>query len=276
MVEDGIRLLKRLLVLLPGVIGAYLAVTRIYPIFDHRIPTALAIFVTYAVTAYLLIPFFIRMVRVLVKPKRVPLYCVTPDGFASDPINIGIIGTRSQLSNAMIEAGWYPADPRTWRTVMRMVKSIILQFPYPTAPFSNLYLFGRSQDAGYQLPVANNPSHRHHVRFWAASHTSDPRFTDNLGFWEKIYHSDYKHERYLWLGAASMDTGIGIIRHNAQITHMIHHDTMAERNLLVRQLKATGLVQKVRNVRVGEPHKVINRVITGHLKTDGKIRLIEL
>jgi hypothetical protein len=34
-----------------------------------------------------------------------------------------------------------------------MVRAFVLNQPYPTAPFSTLYLFGRGQDIGFQKAI---------------------------------------------------------------------------------------------------------------------------
>ena len=51
----------------------------------------------------------------------------------------------------------------------RMVRAFVFNSPYPTAPFSTLYLFGRGQDIGFQKAIDNSPRKRHHIRFWALS-----------------------------------------------------------------------------------------------------------
>src|SRR5690606_11164480 len=130
-------------------------------------------------------------------------------GFASDPINIGIIGTREQLENAMEKAGWHKAHPRTPRTVLRMLKAILLRRPYVNAPFSNLYLFGRKQDFGFQKPTESSPSHRHHVRFWACHLEGPEEFHKDVHFWQRFHRPSHDNSsRQLWVGAASRDIGI--------------------------------------------------------------------
>jgi hypothetical protein len=37
-----------------------------------------------------------------------------------------------------------------------MVKAFLLNPPYPAAPFSALYLFGRGQDIGFQKGIDNS------------------------------------------------------------------------------------------------------------------------
>jgi hypothetical protein len=143
MVTYSWRFFKRFIVLIPGIIIAYFSVRDIFPYFDRRLPLGVAIFLTYALGAYVLIPSLIRLIRIIRPAKHLPLYCVTPDGFASDPLNIGIVGTRAELTIAMETAGWYIADPRTIRHTAHQILSTLFSWSYPAAPVSSLYLFGR-------------------------------------------------------------------------------------------------------------------------------------
>lgn len=270
------RLIKRLLVLVPGVWAAYFGTRQVFPFIDKRIPAWLAILATYLVVAYLLIPLLFRLVRYVFPPKHVPLYCVTPDGFACDPINVGIIGTRKQLDNAMQKAGWHKADSKTFRSSIRLGLSVFLKRPYPNAPFSTLYLFGRGQDMGFQKPVGDSPTKRHHVRFWAASHTTNPNHLEHISFWDIFFKSNLATGRVLWVGAASKDIGLGLIRHNAQLTHNIHHDTNAERELIAKDLQNAQRVKSAKRVKIGSPYRISNRVVRRYMQSDGKMKLIEL
>lgn len=269
------RLAKRLAVLIPGIVISIFAVRDVYPIFEKRLPVSLALFTTYIVTAYGLIPAAMRLLRTFLKPQHIPIYATTPDGFASDPVNIGVIGTRDELVAAITSAGWRQADHRSLPNVLRMVLAIALKKPYPSAPFSSLYLFGRSQDIGFQKAITKSPRKRHHVRFWAATYTTDPRYRDHVFFWQKHHHSPTA-ARVLWVGAASRDIGLGLIRHNAQITHMVHEDTNAERDLIVRDLKRAGKIKATRTINVGKPYKLPNRVWGGSMVSDGGLVICEL
>src|SRR5271156_4363956 len=97
MMEFALRAAKRFAVLLPGIVIAYFSVRDIFPYFHRGLPLSLAILATYALAAYGLIPAIIRVLRIVRPPDHLPLYCVTPDGFASDPLNIGVIATRRGL-----------------------------------------------------------------------------------------------------------------------------------------------------------------------------------
>ena len=86
---------------------------------------------------------------------------------------------------------------------------------------SNLYLWGRKQDAAFEQPVGNSPKQRHHVRFWQS---------------EKV---DSK-SKPLWLGAATYDERVEISRTTGGITHKIAPNIDRERNKLVNDAIAAG------------------------------------
>lgn len=269
------RLLKRLVVLLPGLVVAYVSFHNIYPIFERRVPDIPAFLITYLIAAYFLIPLLLRLARIVIKPRHIPLYSTTPDGFACDPVNVGVIGSKYQLEEIMQAAGWYKADRRSIHSLTKIIIGVVLRRPYHRAPFSKLYLFGRPQDIGFELPVGNSPLKRHHVRFWAASRPGSEERHEHEYFWSRHYRPRTA-ERLLWVGAASLDIGIGIILHNAQLTHDIHHDTNAERNFVVAQLKNTGLVKRTRVIKTGKPYRLRNRVLSSYMTADGKITICEL
>lgn len=269
-----IRLAKRLFVFAIGLVVVYLAVWEFFPFFDYRVPWAIALFATYIFTAYFFIPLLIRAIRLFFRPKHIPLYCVTPDGFASDPINIGVIGTQKQLQKAMTKAGWYQADKKTIRSSLRMILSILRRKPYPTAPFSALYLFGRRQDIGFQKQIDGSSSLRHHVRFWACHLDGPEAFHEDVHFWQRFHRISHdKQTRQLWIGAASKDVGVMPIRHNMQLTHLVDPDTNAERDLIVHDLRMSHSVAKTITEKVHPGLSLPNRVLGGVLHTDGKLRI---
>lgn len=275
MIQFLLRIGKRFAVLIPGIIIAYFLVTRIYPYFDRRLPLVIAILFTYILGAYVLVPAVIRLYRIIRPAKHLPLYCVTPDGFASDPLNIGILGTRRELILAMQKSGWHMADRHNLRNAVRQVLSTIYGWSYPKAPVSSLYLFGRKQDLAFEIPIEGRPGERHHVRFWGASFDpKQPLDVHTVQWQHRKQH--VLQDNLLWVGAASLDIGIGFIRHNLQITHAISPDTNEERQLIVDRLDDNGLLKKIKTVKLGEPYRLINRVVSGSLHTDGKMDIITL
>lgn len=276
MVQTLIRVAKRFALLLPGLIIAYLSVFNIFPWLNDHLPVVAALIFTYFLGAYVLIPAGVRLVRIVVPAKHLPLYCVTPDGFASDPINIGLIGTRQELIDAMTAAGWYEADKHTLKNALREALSTVYGWSYPQAPMSHLYLFGRMQDVGFQIPIKDAPAgSRHHVRFWATTYRDGNQLDVRSIDWHNR-EAHVQHDRLLWVGAASRDIGVAFIRHNAQITHMIDPDTDQERELIVANLQDAKLATTKHRVKLGDPYKLTNRVWRGYLQTDGYMTVMEL
>jgi hypothetical protein len=269
------RVLKRLIILSTGLFILWFVSSELFPTLDQRLPAYLALSLTYAVSAYVFIPLVIRILRIFMPTKHVPLYVTTPDGFACDPINIAIVGTRADVTKAMKAAGWGGADKRTPVTILKMIASVALFRDYPTAPFSTLYLFGRKQDLGFQKPLENGKFGRHHVRFWACYSLSDKdEHHRQVTFWRR--KTAIKRDTLVWLGAASRDIGLGVIIHNAQLTHTTHPDTNAERDILVKDLKKSGHVKKMENFKAGEPHEIRNRALGTIMIADGEITLLRL
>jgi LssY-like putative type I secretion system component LssY len=75
----------------------------------------------------------------------------------------------------MTADGWYPADPVTFRSSVRIAADWVFRRPYDDAPVSNLELFGRRQDLAFEQPIGNNLRQRDHVRFWRWDHLQDGR-----------------------------------------------------------------------------------------------------
>jgi hypothetical protein len=271
------RLVKRLVVLIIGISIVYLAVFKFFPFFDNQVSWFIALLATYIFTAYVFIPALLRLFRILYRPTHLPTYCVTPDGFASDPVNIGMVGTRQQIIDAFEAAGWYMADKKTIASLLRVGRSILTRQHYHRAPFSSLYLFGRKQDLGFQKPFGDSPTLRHHVRFWACHLDGPDDFHHDVAFWQRFHlPSKDSLSRQLWVGAASRDIGIAPIRHNGQITHMIDPDTNAERDLIVSDLRRTGFLAQTMTEQAHDGLRLSNRALGGLLQADGKIRICVL
>lgn len=276
MIQYILRVAKRFAVLLPGIAIAYVSVREIFPYFDNRLPLGVAILVTYALGAYVLAPALVRLFRIFHPADHLPLYCVTPDGFASDPLNIGIVSTRRELILAMEKAGWQVADPHSAPNVIKAVWSVVLDKTYANAPVSSLYLFGRKQDVAFEKHVVGaGPTTRHHVRFWATTYEKKAKLSVHAIHWHHRKAHIYG-DSLLWVGAASFDIGLSFVRHNFQLSHMIDPDTDKERDMIVSELKAAQLVTRSERVKLGDPYRLVNRVLRGSLHTDGWMTVVRL
>jgi hypothetical protein len=138
-----------------------------------------------------------------------------------------------------------------------------------------LYLFGRKQDIAFEIPIEGSAGSRHHVRFWATTYQDKKRLSVKNIHWHHR-RAVLQKDNLLWVGAASLDTGIAPIRHNLQLTHMVHPDTNQERELIVSQLKSAGLVTKQSNVKLSDAYKLTNRAWRASLHADGKMTILKL
>lgn len=187
-----------------------------------RRTTILILLLTYVGTAYLIMPeVWHERARRHPSLANVPGVTQTRSGIHGDPLNVALVGTEKQLIQIMIHAGWYPADPITLRSSLRIAADTVFRREYVNAPVSSLYLFGRKEDLAFEQPVGRDPKKRHHVRFWQAP----GREFDG---------------RPLWLGAATFDERVGFSHTTGQITHHISGNIDAERDHLMETLEATG------------------------------------
>src|ERR1700730_5567739 len=131
-----------------GILTVWLIV-YVFRFTDRRLPTVLALAITYAIAAYIVLPRIVRMGLKILLRKRVPRFTITGDGLPGDPVNLVVTGTLKQLHAAFKLAGWSQADRLGLASSWRMARAFLLNSPYPTAPFSTLYLFWRCHDAGF-------------------------------------------------------------------------------------------------------------------------------
>jgi hypothetical protein len=149
----------------------------------------------------------------------------TANDIPGDPVNLAIIGSESSLVRGLTAAKWYPADPITLRSSLRIAADSVFRRPDDEAPVSDLFLFGRKQDLAFELPVGDSPRQRHHVRFWQ---------------WDR-----QEDGQPVWFGAATFDERVGLSHRTGQITHHIGPDVDAERNRILDELQQAGWAREV-------------------------------
>ena len=266
------RLLQRLLIFGLGIFCVWLIVFVVFETADRRIPWILAVGITYGIASYIVLPRAIRVGLKILQRKRVPSYTITGDGLPGDPVNVALIGTLQQLRAAFAALGWSEADRLSLASSWGMIRAFVFNSPYPSAPFSTLYLFGRGQDIGFQKAIDNSPRKRHHIRFWALSLT---RARDTWGaadFW--LYTiCPSEDEPALWVGAGTRDTGLSLTRLTFQITHATDSDTNAERDYIVGELKKNRSIEAE---QVYQARQNLSAEHVNHYTTDGDITLARL
>lgn len=197
---------------------------------DARIIGALV--VGWLVLAYLLLPLVNRIFTRIYAPNYFIGRTRTGEGLLGDPVNLAIHGTKEELRNAMVAAGWHEASALNMQTRLKIVAAILRNKPYTTAPVSALYLFNRQQDIAFQIPDGTNPRRRHHIRFWK---------TPKKWWLPGGYHAD-------WVGAATFDRNIGLSLFNGQVTHKIDPYVDTERDFVIHTLQEKGRVAELTTV----------------------------
>jgi len=163
-----------------------------------------------------------RLVTIHPALESAPRRTATKHGRAGDPVNIALVGSDRELHHALSKAGWYAADPITLKTSLRIAADVVVKKPYPHAPVSDLYLWGRRQDLAFERPVGDSPKQRHHVRFWRSE------VVDASG-------------EPLWLGAATFDERVEVSR-VAGITHRIAAAIDREREKIILDTFHAGTI----------------------------------
>jgi hypothetical protein len=153
-----------------------------------------------------------------------------------------------------------------------MIRAFVFNSPYPTAPFSTLYLFGRGQDVGFQKAIDNSPRKRHHIRFWALSLAYSEVNLGKASFWlnrDRPPDAECVH----WIGAGTKDTGISLTRLTFQITHATDSDTNVERDYIADELRKSGVIGEINSYKAGQ--RLASKHVN-HYLTDGEVTAASL
>ena len=186
-----------------------------------------------------------------------PMVTRTATGIPGDPMNIGLVGSRDDIVRAMQAAGWYPADPVTLSSSLKIIGSVLLNRPDHTAPVSKLLYDGRREDLAFELPDGKSARRRHHIRLW-------------------LVMTNGVENRPVWLGADTFDEGIGLSHDTGEVTHRIAPDIDDERAYLTASLTRAGMVQTMYQISGAGP-TLTGRNGEGTLyRTDGEIQVLDL
>jgi hypothetical protein len=151
-----------------------------------------------------------------------PRITQTQSGADGDPINMVFVGSKEQILQSFQKAGWLIPDPITPQTAEKIAAASLAHRSYPTAPVSNLSVFGRVQDLAFEKPT-NDVQNRGHIRLWKTG-----TLIGGL---------------LVWVGQASYDRGIEFSGTNHLPTHHIAPTVDLERNAVGADLEKTGLVK---------------------------------
>lgn len=275
-----LRLVWRLLIFLLGIFTVYATIFMAFPYLNDKLPIAIALLVIYCLIAYFAIPTLVRLWRLVIKPNHIPMYATTGDGWPSDPVNIAIVAnSEKHFKAAMEKAGWYIADRNSLKNSILEAISIVFRTPYPNAPFSKLYLFGRAQDIGFQIPSNDRLSaySRHHVRFWRLELPENISHHGHYYHWVKKLRHLLGADKEVWIGAAIEDKhSLGIRWRSGQLTHRNNKDIDSERDLIVSLLKESSQLKTISTIKAGDPFKIRGQQFDNKFISDGTLQVVEL
>lgn len=185
-----------------------------------------------------------------------PLLDTLKNASASDPINVLVVGKEGKVNKLMLEQGWAIADPLTVVSAAHFVEAYLFHRPYPSAPVSTQYYFGREQDRAYEKCDYVNV--RDHFRLWKSdlkSAAGDP----------------------VWCLACTRDAGIGRFPGHLLPGHILDPDADAERDRVVADLTRTDEVAASYSlVGLGAHFTLVNGYGNTWFTNDGLIQVVEL
>lgn len=142
-----------------------------------------------------------------------------------DPLNVVVVGSFDTVIKSFVRSGWHLTQPLSAVSAWTVLKDFIFGQPYPTAPVSPLYLFGRSQDLALQK-ARSSLKYRNHLRLWLTSLEFDAK--------------------PVWLGQISRDVGVKLTTHAWNLTtHIISPDVDETRDYLLANLAETQALAKM-------------------------------
>jgi hypothetical protein len=188
---------------------------------------------------------------------QIPTRVQDAAGTSGDRVNFLIIGTESEVKDALRAAGWVQVNKSVKDALIEGALATFSRQAYTQLPMSELYLFGRAQDFGYaQADPLRVVASRHHFRLWKAPLTVGGQT--------------------LWAGAGTHDIGFDRDQRNGKLTHKIDPDTDKEREYIAASLKDTGKVARITYMTPSQP---VTEAKTAHgesFKSDGRITVINL
>jgi hypothetical protein len=177
----------------------------------------------------------------------------TKSGAEGDPLNLIFVGSKDQITHSFQQAGWLVPDSITLKTSEKIAVDSLAHRSYPTAPVSNLYVFGRAQDLAFEKPT-NDVANRGHIRLWKTGTLIDGQL--------------------VWIGQASYDSGIELSGTNHLPTHHIAPTVDLERNAVGADLEKTGLVKEEANATFTPPILYARNGGGDYYASDGDVLVI--
>jgi hypothetical protein len=174
-----------------------------------------------------------------------------------DMVNFVVIGSLQKVQDALTAADWHVADKDVKESVLKAALETYDKKAYLSMPMSQLYLFGRVQDYGYEQaePYAVVAS-RHHFRIWKAPFQ-----------W---------NGQDVWAGAGTHDIGFEKDQRNGSVTHKIDPAVDGERDNIGATLQKSSKIKSLTYYLPPDPIQDARNATGGGYHSDGRILVIQL
>ncbi len=174
-----------------------------------------------------------------------------------DMVNFALVGSEKQVQDALSAANWHVADTDNQSAAVKAILMATQKQDYLAMPMSQLYLFDRVQDFGYEQaePYAMVAS-RHHFRIWKAPIT-------------------YQGQQ-VWLGAGTHDIGFEKDQRNGKVTHKIDPSVDGERDHIGASLQQAGAVKTMSYFTPSDPVHETKNATGGGYHSDGRVLVVFL
>ncbi len=174
-----------------------------------------------------------------------------------DMVNFAFVGSEKQVQDALSAANWHVADTDNQSAAVKAILMATQKQDYLAMPMSQLYLFDRVQDFGYEQaePYAMVAS-RHHFRIWKAPIT-------------------YQGQP-VWLGAGTHDIGFEKDQRNGKVTHKIDPSVDGERDHIGESLQQAGAVKTMSYFTPSDPVHETKNATGGGYHSDGRVLVVFL
>jgi hypothetical protein len=171
---------------------------------------------------------------------------------AGDPVNLVFLGTAGEIESAFHQAGWTPAQPPGFRSLARGIAAALLEGSAVGAPVSTQYFQGHKQAMAFEL-AGPNARVRHHLRIWPLEGSPGT-----------------------WVAAANEDVGLLLNPFHVRATHRISPRVDGERDLIVRELEATGCARLTTYLDPPDAATSGRNAAGQRFRTDGRIATLQL
>jgi LssY C-terminus len=188
--------------------------------------------------------------------SALPLRSQGAGGRPSDPVNLLLIGSRSEIAAAFKAAGWTEAVPKTVRSRLSVITAVVRGDAFTNAPMAPLRLNHELADMSLEKGF-NNFAKRHHIRLWKQGETADGQ--------------------EIWAAAATHDMDYAYLRRGGGLaTHQIARQLDRERDKVANDLVFTGCVDAAGQWDRPEFPHVMKGATGDILETNGRLAVLQL